>query len=161
QEMESLNGAMGGGHCEGMAVLSTLMFAKKERGADFGQGQPTAFGFNDNVKLQREIAFWFATQILQTVSDASIKDKSPKDIVNILIKTMKDKSEYYVVHIFQPGLKDGHAITPYEVQDMGNGLFHIMVYDNNWPKDSNRFIEVDSNANTWTYLAATSPDVPE
>jgi hypothetical protein len=161
QLMDTINGKMGGGHCEGMAVLSTLIFANKENAADFGQGQTTGFSFADNAKLQREIALWFSTQMLKTVSNATIKDKTPKEIVDILAKAMNDKSEYYVVHIFQPGFKNGHAITPYQIQDMGNGLFHIMVYDNNWPKDANRFVEVDTNANTWTYLAATSPDVPE
>src|SRR5258707_10806665 len=53
QLMDTLNGKMGGGHCEGMAVLSTLLFANKENAADFGQGQPTAFDFNSNAKLQR------------------------------------------------------------------------------------------------------------
>ncbi len=161
QLMDTLNGKMGGGHCEGMAVLSTLLFANKENAADFGQGQPTAFDFNTNAKLQREIALWFATQFLNKVGAATIKDKTPKDLLPILTKAMTDKSEYYVIHIFQPGFKNGHAITPYAVQDMGNGLFHVMVYDNNWPKDGNRFVEIDTNANTWSYLAATSPDVPE
>ncbi len=161
QLMDTLNGKMGGGHCEGMAVLSTIFFAGKEKASDFGQDKATGLPFDSNVKLQREIAMWFATQFLNSVGDATIKDKTPKEVLDILTKALTDRSEYYVVHIFQPGYKNGHAITPYAVQDMGGGVFHVMVYDNNWPKDQNRFIEIDTNANKWTYLAATNPSVPE
>src|SRR5260221_531998 len=161
QLMDTLNGKMGGGHCEGMAVLSTIFFAGKEKASDFGQDKATGLPFDSNVKLQREIAMWFATQFLNSVGDATIKDKTPKEVLDILTKALTDRSEYYVVHIFQPGYKNGHAITPYEVQDMGGGLFRVMVYDNNWPKDQNRFVEIDTNANTWSYLAATDPSVPE
>src|SRR5258708_23631843 len=161
QLMDTLNGKMGGGHCEGMAVLSTIFFAGKEKASDFGQDKATGLPFDSNVKLQREMARWFATKFRNRVGDATIKDKTPKEVLDILTKALTDKSEYYVVHIFQPGYKNGHAITPYSVQDMGGGVFHVMVYDNNWPKDQNRFIEIDTNANKWTYLAATNPSVPE
>ncbi len=76
QLMDTLNGKMGGGHCEGMAVLSTLLFANKENAADFGQGQPTAFDFNSNAKLQREIALWFATQFQDAERSASHSHQS-------------------------------------------------------------------------------------
>ncbi|HLY26674.1 MAG TPA: hypothetical protein VKQ72_10065 [Aggregatilineales bacterium] len=161
QIMDTFNGSMNGGHCEGMAVLSELFYSGQLKPADFGQDSPTALPFDSNSKLQREIAYWFSTQFLKVIANASIKDKSPKDIVNFLVQAMKDKKEYYVVHIFQPGYKGGHAVSPYEVLDMGNGIERIMVYDNNWPKDGNRYVEVDTNANTWTYLAATDPTVPE
>ncbi len=160
QVMDTFNGSMNGGHCEGMAVLSTLFFAGQLNDTDFGQTTTPTLNLDSNAKLQREIAYWFSTQFLKVIRDASIKDKTPKDIVSFLVQAMQAKKEYYVVHIFQPGYKGGHAITPYEVLDMGGGIDRIMVYDNNWPKDNNRYIQVDTNANTWSYLAATDPTVP-
>ena len=61
--------------------------------------------------------------------------------------------------IYLPDGSGGHAITPYAVEDLGNGTARILVYDNNWPKDS-RFIEVDTLTNSWRYLASASPDEP-
>ena len=61
--------------------------------------------------------------------------------------------------IYLPDGSGGHAITPYAVEDLGNGTARILVYDNNWPKDS-RFIEVDTINNSWRYLASASPDEP-
>jgi len=52
----------------------------------------------------------------------------------------------------------GHAITGYGVQDQGNGIFWIMVYDNNYPGEE-RHITVDTNAHTWEYEAAINPSV--
>jgi hypothetical protein len=61
--------------------------------------------------------------------------------------------------IYQPGFKGGHAITPYAVQDKGNGVFSVMVYDNNYP-GLERSVEIDRNANTWVYTASTNPNEP-
>jgi hypothetical protein len=65
----------------------------------------------------------------------------------------------WVMGIYLPDGSGGHAITPYAVEDLGNGTARILVYDNNWPKDS-RFIEVDTLTNSWRYLASASPDEP-
>jgi hypothetical protein len=67
--------------------------------------------------------------------------------------------EWWVMGIYLPDGSGGHAITPYAVEDPGNGTARILVYDNNWPKDS-RFIEVDTINNSWRYLASASPDEP-
>jgi hypothetical protein len=54
----------------------------------------------------------------------------------------------------------GHAVTPYAVEDRGNGIHWIRIYDNNWP-DKERYIIIDRNENTWKYeLASLNPDVP-
>jgi hypothetical protein len=50
-------------------------------------------------------------------------------------------------------------VTPYAVEDRGNGIYAIMVYDNNYPGEA-RAIEVDTNADTWRYSGSTNPDEP-
>jgi hypothetical protein len=62
--------------------------------------------------------------------------------------------------IYKSDYSGGHAITPFAVVDKGNGIYHILVYDNNFPDDT-RYVEVDRNANTWKYHASINPDVPE
>lgn len=47
-----------------------------------------------------------------------------------------------------------HAVTAYKiVEDEDAGTTRIYVYDNNYPNDENKFVNVDVNANTWFYDA--------
>ncbi len=85
QWMEQINGYMDGGHCEGMAVLSSLMY--------YGQVDPTNFGGESthdlsiaDEALQREIAYWWTTQ--STYPGASIKvNESPTEVINTLAES--------------------------------------------------------------------------
>jgi hypothetical protein len=54
----------------------------------------------------------------------------------------------------------GHAMTPYAIADKGDGVYWILVYDNNYP-GVERHLIVDTNKNTWLYdLATTKPGEP-
>jgi hypothetical protein len=53
---------------------------------------------------------------------------------------------------------EGHAVNPYAVVDMGNGIIHILVYDNNAPRETG-VVEVDRNNNTWSYNLSVNPSV--
>jgi hypothetical protein len=53
----------------------------------------------------------------------------------------------------------GHAVTPYAVEDRGNGQFAILIYDNNYPKTT-QAIMVDRNANSWSYNGSPNPNEP-
>lgn len=160
QWMEQINGYMDGGHCEGMAVLSSLMY--------YGQVDPTNFGGESthdlsiaDEALQREIAYWWTTQ--STYPGASIKvNESPTEVINTLTESFaqgKDASEWWAMGIYKSDFTGGHAITPIGVEDKGDGLYDILVYDNNWPNET-RVVEVDTNENTWKYHAATNPNEP-
>lgn len=158
--MEQVNGYMSGGHCEGMAVLSTMMYYGLSNPANFG-GQ-VAHQLNiENEALQREIAYWFVTQ--GTYPGTSVRvDASPNAVLDALIEAFSDgfdANEWWVMGIYQPDFTGGHAITPFGVVEKGDGLYHILVYDNNWP-DETRIVEVDRNANTWKYQASINPDEP-
>jgi hypothetical protein len=162
QAMETVNQAMGGGHCEGMAVLSLLMYGEEKKASDFGGSKAFDLKLEDNAKLQREIALWFATQHTSPAGASEIK-KVPAEILDIMIGAMKDGAsakEAYTIGIYKPDYTDGHAITPYAVKMIGDDVYHVMVYDNNFPGQE-RFLEVNRKANTWSYSASTNPDVPE
>jgi len=156
QWMEQTNGAMAGGHCEGFAAMSQLTYWGKIAPADFGAGQTSELKLDGNEALQRELAYWWSTQgpiwtrqltggaadVIKILSDAYTAD--PKNLFRIGI-TKEDGT-------------GGHAITAYAVQDKGNGIYWIMVYDNNYPGQE-RYIEVDVNADTWQYEASINPSV--
>ncbi|MFM7886337.1 MAG: hypothetical protein ACKPCM_06540 [Pseudanabaena sp.] len=159
--MKEVNKSMNGGHCERMAALSMILYADKDKVSGFGN--PPDLALQGNEKLQREIAYWFATQYAQPTAKSEIKDKTPSELLDILLSTMKPNvriDETYTMGIYQAGFTGGHAITPYGVEDLGNGKYAVIVYDNNHPKVE-RKVEIDRNTNTWKYYAATNPDEPE
>ena len=159
--MDQVNNYMDGGHCEGMAVLSRLMYDDTV--------SPTQFGGNTahelslaNEALQREIAYWWTTQ--STLPGASVRlDESPNAILNVLQQTFdlgENADEQWVIGIYMRDFSGGHAILPYAVEDQGDGIYNVMVYDNNWP-DMERALVIDTNENTWSYQASINPDEEE
>jgi hypothetical protein len=152
--------AMKSGHCEGLAVLSSLMY--------YNQSRPDLFGGNEtidlalqNILLQREIGYWWTTQVTSPGGSKRVKD-SPEAVLDTLSTSFDAgmaAGEWWVMGIYLPDGSGGHAITPFAVEDMGNGTSRIFVYDNNWPKDV-RYVEVDRARNSWSYQASTNPDEP-
>lgn len=153
--------AMKNGHCEGIAVLSSLMYYNETNPGIFGGNKVIDLSLQD-VLLQREIGYWWTTQVTRPGGSKKVLD-SPNAVLDILEAAFANGSsagEWWVMGIYLPDGSGGHAITPYAVEDLGNGTAHIMVYDNNWPKDS-RFVEVDTINNSWSYLASANPDEPD
>jgi hypothetical protein len=152
--------AMGYGHCEGIAVLSDLIY--------YSQVSPGRFGGNNTIELslqneplQREIGYWWVTQVTNPGGSNKVYE-SPNSVLDVLVKAFGDgqnATEWWVMGIYQPDGTGGHAITPFAVEDMGNGTSRIQVYDNNWPKES-RFVEVNRSSNSWRYVASINPNEP-
>ncbi len=147
-----MNKEMREGHCEGLAVLSAAFFA--------GQRQPQTYGGKtayelkeSNSALLRTVSTFFVTQSLEPVYSAMDQTLrlSIREIVDTLVQAMKSRQEVYTLGIF--GEDDGHAITPYAVEDVGKGRYLIHVYDNNYPGVGN-VVEVDTGADKWRYAAA-------
>ena len=159
--MDQWNKSMGGGHCFGMSAAALRFYINSLNPADFGGSTVADLKMDGNEKLQREIAFNFVFQFLNPVNNGKITG-TPNEVLDKLIELLKPGArapEVYTVAIFKADGTGGHAITPYAVEDRGNGQFAILVYDNNWPKTP-REILVDRNANTWTYYASINPGVP-
>ena len=152
QWMEQINGAMSGGHCEGMAVLSLLMFASPDQFNGMSASQADI----QDEGLQREIAYWWATQTVAPTYTSVIKG-TPMEILEI-VQQMQANGETYTIGIYKEDGSGGHAITPFGVEDKGDGLFAILVYDNNYPGQTRELL-VDSRDNTWLYEAAINPQV--
>jgi len=152
--------AMKSGHCEGIAVLSSLMYYNKTSPGLFGGSSVIDLSLQD-VLLQREIGYWWTTQVTSPGGSKKVLE-SPRVVLDTLAGAFGNgpgAGEWWVMGIYLPDGSGGHAITPYAVEDRGNGTARILVYDNNWPKD-NRFIEVDTLSNTWRYQASVNPDEP-
>jgi hypothetical protein len=155
QWMEQQNGGMSGGHCEGFAVLSLLMYTGQIPPSNFGGSVASQLDIN-NEALQREIAYWFTTQMTDPAR-ANVISGTPMEILDI-IKQMDASGETYTIGIYKEDFSGGHAITPIGVEDKGDGLYAILVYDNNYPGQT-RELYIDSRDNSWTYEAAINPQV--
>lgn len=156
QWMEQNNASMNGGHCEGFAVFSQMAYAGVIDPNQFGAGRVIDLQIKDNEVLQREIAYWFSTQgptwgIQQVLT--------PKEMIDFLTaEYANNPKNAFRLGIMKEDGTGGHAITAYEVKDQGNGVYWVMVYDNNYPGQE-RHMVVDSNANTSEYEASINPSV--
>jgi hypothetical protein len=87
--------------------------------------------------------------------------KKPSEILHTLIESMKDDSpDRYELLIYlkvDGRLTRGHAIAPYAIEDMGDGDYRIHIYDSNFPKDPNRYVELNAKDETWRYHTASNP----
>ena len=157
--VKHMNQGMGGGHCEGFAALSLLMQRGQIAPALFGAAHPFELKIDDNIPLQREIAYWFVTQAVLPMAAAERKDLTPNEVVDKLRATLKtgEGAESYTIGIYEPGYKSGHATTPYAIVDKGEGVVWILHYDNNYP-GVEKHIEVNTAANTWAYTTASDPE---
>ncbi len=154
--MEVENERMAGGHCMGFSVTANQFFLGVRDPSDYGGGDPATIGVQGNTDLQSLIAENWTYQDLPAVQDAQVTG-TPSEILQKLIDTLPDKNaDTYTIAIFKRDGTAGHAITPFAVEDDGNGLDHILVYDNNFPGIM-RAITVDTNKDTWSYVGGPDP----
>lgn len=155
--MEEVNDEMAGGHCEGMAVLSLLIY--------YGLADPTKLGGTtagdldiSHPELQREIAYWWATQVTSPAYNYRVN--GPVETLRTLTKTFQEgesANETWTMAIRKEDGNDGHAVTPFAIEESGDGIYDILVYDNNFPGQT-RVVEVDSDDDTFSYESASNPD---
>ncbi len=154
--LDAQNKSSNGGHCEGFAVTSLRLFQRLDDATQFGGA--SAHDLTLTAALKHYIAFYMASQAVEPVSSAASAErtKTPKEVLADISTALKANTDPLTMGIYKQG-GGGHAIVPYAIQDKGNGVFWVMVYDNNWP-DQERHVEINVDADTWLYdLAATNP----
>ena len=151
--MERMNADMEFGHSEGIAILSLRLYTQEAQARDFGKGATNAYDLDlmNNEKLQREIAYWFTTQTLIPQFPAL----TPSEFVGALRAGLASPSNIFTatIGVYQRNGSQGHALTPYQLIDKGEGLYTVMLYDNNTPTEE-RHMNLDTKAETWQYQAA-------
>jgi hypothetical protein len=158
--LDSTNQAMAGGHCFGFSVAAELLWQQKLNPGKFGAPDTSALAIGNNQVLQRQIAYDWALQLLNSVQSKRITG-TPNQILATLRKVLTaHPSETYTIAIWKRDGTGGHAVTPYAVVNKGGGQFEVMIYDNNWP-DMSRAISFDTKADTWSYDATIIPTQPD
>ena len=158
QWMETQSRAMNGGHCEGMAVVAGLFATGGLKASDFGAETAHQLTLVGNVKLQREIGYWWATQSAAPTNTAETKGMNgiaPTEVVKRLKAMVDSGGEVWSIGLYKRDMTGGHAVTPISTEERDGKQF-IKVYENNLPNDIREF-EIDPTANTWKYQASTNP----
>jgi hypothetical protein len=158
--LNQINQEIQGGHCYGFSVAAELLWQGKLSADTFGAPDTAALAIDNNATLQNQIAYDWTMQTLDSVQRQRVVG-TPNQVLAALRKVLKpNPPETYTVVIWKPDFTGGHAVTPYAVQNLGNGNYKVFIYDNNWP-DTTRAISFDTKADTWTYDAASNPDEPD
>src|ERR1700709_2509682 len=97
--------------------------------ADYGADSTATLPIVDNTPLQSTIAEDFVYQFLQPVVDARVKG-TPSQILEKLGDALNSGDELYTLGIYKSDFTGGHAITPFAIEDKGDGKYAILVYDN-------------------------------
>jgi hypothetical protein len=152
--MQEINRAMQTGHCEGMAVLSQYFYHGILSPDSFGALQTADLTLVDNPALQREIAYWWATQATYpTRAHRTIVDA--KSLLKTLARTLDADApidELFTVGMYERDFSRGHTVTPIGMYYTDRSRAVIELYDNNIPGEV-RQIMVDTSANSWSYTA--------
>ena len=151
------NDLSGGGHCFGFSVTALMLFDRALSPLDYGAPATPQIALAGNTAIQHRIAESFMLQTSPKVQAAEISG-TPNEILDALIAGLKNHPDTYTLGFYQRDFKNGHAVTPYAVQDKGGGQFAVLMYDNNFPGIT-RAMQFDRNRNTWSYEASPQPDV--
>ena len=159
--INNVNASMDTGRCEGFAVLSGIFFLGLSTPAQFGAGSTRDLTIDGNIPLQQEIAYWYATQNVNVVTQAT-KSLYAKDAIAFLASYLQPgTTDYYRIGFVRRtahGVAGGHAVLPTGYEQIAGqpGVYKLHVYDNNYP-DSDRAMTLDTNANRWEYQGSTDP----
>ena len=144
------NQSMNSGHCDGVASTSLRFFKGLDTPSDL-QGGANATHDLDLGNARRHIAYYFVEQLTDPVKayKEQVRQNTPMVILDQLHLAIlgPDPTTLFVRQAGQ----GGHAITPYAIEDRGNGVYWVRVYDNNHPDDANRHVEINTTNDTWSY----------
>ncbi len=156
--MDDANRGMAGGHCFGFSALSILLF--RHQFPPLARTPINRLRLQGDTELQHAIAYTFEWQTLPALQNAWVRG-TPNEELRFLSNSLGRRgAELYTMAIFRAGFQGGHAVTPYAVDSRGGGRYDVLVYDNNWPGQVRR-VHFDTHADTWSYVAAANPSVPD
>lgn len=143
------NRATHGGHCVGLAATSLRIYQDTSR-------LPPGFVSTFDLPLgtmRREATYFFVAQdanpIKRTISLAK-EQSTPNGTLSDIRSAIQNQEE--VVLFFEDNNPQiAHVIVPYALDNQGNGIWHIRVYDNEFPARDDLFIVINESGNTWSY----------
>ena len=137
-----VNQARMSGHCEGMVVESSKRFINNE--------SPATSELSNDVEVVHRIFRQFSTQFFQEVVEERDEwaKKSLAELVNAIAAGLQSGSPKFSMGVYSD--KGGHAVLPYAINPLDNGVMRVLVYDSNWP-GRERFVDIDVANNSWKF----------
>ncbi|MGG6241417.1 hypothetical protein ACQ4N7_22560 [Nodosilinea sp. AN01ver1] len=82
-------------------------------------------------------------------------------IARVFLTGSGDPFTMGVYRLLNGALSEGHALTPYRVENRGDSKYWVYVYDSNYPvgrpdSPTDLHVEFDTEADTWTYQPTAS-----
>ncbi|HQU73354.1 MAG TPA: hypothetical protein PLG66_13715, partial [Calditrichia bacterium] len=148
-----------GGSCYGLATSSLLAFSYP---AEFRNRFPVVaqtdsiYRLNMTNSIRKVINRHFVHQYGRVALDNDVvgRNKTPRDLLFEVRQMFLDDTRLpRALSFFNPGPGGGaHTVVPTHLRRDPTiaSSFRLFVYDSNNPGDVNRFIYIDSTANTWT-----------
>ncbi len=78
------------------------------------------------------------------------QNKTPRETVREIVDMLMDDSDDDQ-YLYMASATGAHAVVPYRVLPFPSDSVAVFIYDPNTPNDTQRFIKVDTVANTWRY----------
>ena len=169
-----------GGHCFGMAVTSLRFFDGLDNLDEFSSSAEYTYDLKKtNSKVLENINYYFLEQkihpisgLIQYYTTLSLSESLSllhNSFSSVRVEGVFDKNNPFT--LYNLGIlssEGGHAITPYGIEKQSSSTYHIKVYDNNFPGDTDRFVEINLNSDpttpdtdTWKYnLGSKSNPLP-
>lgn len=137
QFSEQLAFSITNGRCEGMTVLASNLFARGETAASFSQSD-----------VDSEILYWWASQILPSVIEASRKTRllDPVELLPFIVNGISQGASSTLGLYFRG---QGHTLLPFRSHQVGD-LVIIDVYDSNTPGITQQ-LSINTVKRSWTY----------
>ena len=146
-------GWMSGGHCDGFTTTSLRFFKDIDQPATYQNGASATHDLA-LANIRRRISYFWALQVPNPVGAArdNALNKTPTQVLQQLYLAMSGSApDPTTLIVYNTARTSGHSITPYAIEDAGNGVYRVRVYDNNYPNDSARFVTINTSNNTWSY----------
>jgi hypothetical protein len=132
----------------------------------------TVFGLVRSLfELQTFIANFFLMQGVnevfqptQVIRDSLTPTEILLKILEVFLTNSLDPFTMGIYRMIEDGLTEGHALTPYQVEDKGDGKYWVYVYDSNYPAErsvalNDLHVEFDTVADTWLYQPTPSDPI--
>ncbi len=160
----------GNGLCNGFSVASTML-ATTSIHSQY-QGRSTPADYNANAVTAIELNYADVRQLIaakhigqfgnlaSNYEDTVCSTLRPTDVIDRIAQGFNTADPITLIGIYNEVA--GHAVTPYALSDEGGNIQRIYVYDNNFPSDMNRYIEVDitPGQESWRYFGSANTNAP-
>ena len=159
-----------GGHCYGFAALSLLMHRGVIKPQTYGADKAWDIRVVDearkinNPEFMADLTRSAAMQQLAGVQRQA-RRYTPTKFVEVLRKAFESGNGDFVLSV-RKETEGGHAIVPWGIEDLGNGQYDILLYDNNYPyipgrpEYADRRLRIDTKTDSWSYQVQLVPGDP-